>query len=144
MESLRMLKRAAEMDPRSVPVLINLAITYSRLNWHNQADRCIDEIMTIDSTLGEPYSYRGIRKLARGDTAQALLLFQKAIQLDPACASAHNNLGVLLLGQGRPKAAKGYFEDAIRYSGQPSRYWLCINWPLGTCDELRYYEPCGL
>lgn len=49
-----------------------------------------------------------------GDSAKAKQSYQRAIAIEPGCADAHNNLGVLRLGENDPSGALACFEAACR------------------------------
>ncbi|MBI4615876.1 MAG: tetratricopeptide repeat protein [Planctomycetes bacterium] len=58
---------------------------------------------------------RALIARSRGEASgEIALLFSQAIALDPFHAKAHNDLGVLLLGAGRPEDAAASFRRAIR------------------------------
>src|SRR3990167_7375266 len=63
----------------------------------------------------EAISYRvqGFEAQRRGDTANALSLYQKAAALDPAYPTPLNDLGVLLEGQGRLEEASQAYQKAL-------------------------------
>jgi tetratricopeptide (TPR) repeat protein len=50
----------------------------------------------------------------RGDPAAAISFYRRAIAIDPDVAEAHNNLGVLLAGQGLYAEAAEQFRAAVR------------------------------
>ena len=57
-----------------------------------------------------PFSTAGDWKAAQAD-------FQKAVDLDPAFAQAHANLGLALLQNAQPDAAAGHLDRAIKIFG---------------------------
>ena len=63
----------------------------------------------------EAISYRvqGFEAQRRGDTANALSLYQKAAALDPAYPTPLNDMGVLLEGQGRLDDAAQAYQKAL-------------------------------
>lgn len=63
----------------------------------------------------EAASYRaeGYAAQQRGDKAAALIGYQKAAELDPAYATPHNDLGVLLEADGRLEEAERAYQHAL-------------------------------
>src|SRR5437667_5365907 len=58
-------------------------------------------------------SDRGAWQHIEGDLAGARATYESAIEADPANATAHNNLGFLLMQQGDLEAAIASFERAL-------------------------------
>jgi archaemetzincin len=67
----------------------------------------------VPGTAGWHYT-RGHSHLARGQFAQAVLHFEKAVELAPRDARYRNDLGVALLREGEAAKALWYFREAAR------------------------------
>lgn len=59
------------------------------------------------------YRVQGYEAQRRGDTANALSLYQKAAAMDPAYPTPHNDIGVLLEDQGRLEDAELSYQRAL-------------------------------
>ena len=79
-------------------------------------------IVSVPSTLSlavglrdEAVTYRiqGYEAQQRGDQGSALTLYQKAAALDPTYPSPHNDMGVVLEGEGRLEDAEGAYQQAV-------------------------------
>ena len=49
----------------------------------------------------------------RGQLDEAIAHYQKALQIEPDSASAHNNLGLALAGRGQIDAALAHYRKAL-------------------------------
>lgn len=75
---------------------------------------------------GAAREYRASTKaLGNGNLAQSIAHCEKALEIDPANAAAHNDLGVLYLNDGRSEKARAEFERAS--SLQPRMAMAHIN-----------------
>lgn len=70
----------------------------------------------LASTLREEavaYRIQGYEAQERGDTAEALILYQKAIALDPSYPAPYNDLGILREEQGKLAEAEQMYRQAL-------------------------------
>ncbi len=102
---------------------------------------------TVDSKsrkLAQEQNEKGLKYLAKGRVDKAEVHFQKALQLNPNSASAHNNLGNLLLGRHELYLAAWEFERAAALA--PTDVIPLVNLGLvydeaGRLDDaVRYYQ----
>ena len=75
--------------------------------------------MTVDTL-----SALGSANLKLGRLGQAEQILRRALEIDPAFVPALNNLGVVLMDQGKPGAARVYFQQAFALDS-------------GASDEIR-------
>ena len=62
------------------------------------------------------YSFElGLARHLQGRSSEAAELYNKAIALRPSVPGAQNNVGVMLVMQGKPAQAVPYFQAAIRF-----------------------------
>jgi len=73
------------------------------------------------------YACRGYALNFFGDIDAALLDYEKAVELDPDDAVAHNNLGLLLEQKGYKEQAKKRFERADKLSKQEDQLFSVMD-----------------
>jgi predicted TPR repeat methyltransferase len=64
--------------------------------------------------------------------------YRQAINLDPGCAEAHNNLGVILKESGRIAEATAHFNQAFKISGSDPAIVSNLAWALSA--QHRFHE----
>lgn len=112
--------KALELNPNSVEVLRNKGLLLKDLNKYDEAISCFSTILTIDSKFSESYynigvvyiaAYRdNMEQYSKDTTIQnAMLNFEKAIEIDPQYPDALYNIGHLYKFKGEKKKAKEYF-----------------------------------
>jgi tetratricopeptide (TPR) repeat protein len=113
-------------DPRGFENQIDALTTFAP-NEYGRRDSVYDAWLHLDpsnSRLGERYSgfciTEGNSSLGRGDTARAILSYQKSIALDSTQSRAFNNLGSVYAGKGNYTKAIPLFEKAISLDPQYS------------------------
>jgi tetratricopeptide (TPR) repeat protein len=70
-------------------------------------------ILVSDSDRIQKLNRKGEKLLAEGKTTEALSAFQEALELNPGCADAHNNMGVALLNLGQYESALDHLSKAL-------------------------------
>jgi len=81
--------------------------------------RCLadfNKAIALDPNYSYRYASRAFAKQNFGDLDGAVVDYQKAVELDPDDAVAHNNLGLLLEQQGYQKEAQQRFDRADKLS----------------------------
>jgi len=73
----------------------------------------LDDAMHAHQKLSQDHVDRGSRLFMQGMLDEALQEFSKAIEANPWNATAHGNIGVIFLRQGKPKKAHKYFKRAL-------------------------------
>jgi tetratricopeptide (TPR) repeat protein len=73
---------------------------------------------------------------AAGDTAGERAALEKAIQIDPDLAVAHNQLGYLESGNGDPAAAEEHFREAVRAAPTFTDAWINLAATLGMQSKF--------
>ena len=81
-------------------------------------------------SLGEAYW------LERKDADRSIEHFEKALRLRPDLASAHDNLGMVLMAQGRLDAALDHFQQATEYD--PQSFEAQNNWGTALANKGDY------
>jgi Flp pilus assembly protein TadD len=73
--------------------------------------------------------------LEKGDADEAIIHFQKAIQVDPRNAKAENNLGNAFLQKGNTGEAFAHFEQALRIIPDQPAIQNNLAWIYATSQE---------
>lgn len=108
-------RRALKCDERFVPALIAL-VKASRAQGRDElADSILEQAMQIDSEVAELHYLEGERQKAEpGRLREALVAYQRAVQLRPDYAEARMALGIQLLAGGNYSGALSHFQAAER------------------------------
>jgi len=87
------------------------------------------------------YSALGSANLKLGRLGQAETLLRKAVKIDAKFVPAWNNLGVVLMGQGRAPEAKRVFQTAFALdSGQSDSIRDNLSLAMAKADGLGYID----
>jgi tetratricopeptide (TPR) repeat protein len=111
---------ALDRDPNHERSLNELVTLLKKLGRHEESERFAPRLKgkekpDLDGTQIDDVnpSSAGLRLARQGKFDQAVSCFEKAIELDPKSASAHNNLGLALAQLNRNSEAKANFLRAI-------------------------------
>jgi tetratricopeptide (TPR) repeat protein len=114
--SLIHFNKALKESPNHPDIHSHRGVVYLHLN---QKKKCLDDLkFSLELEPENPYRYASLA-YARdffGDLEGAIIDYQKAVELDPEDAVAHNNLGLLLEKQGYQSKAQRNFEKADKLS----------------------------
>lgn len=112
-QGLKALEKAAALFPENIPTLIKLSRTQLLLKLYPESMKTINQVLTLDPTLGEAHLMLGMNFKETGDTARAINSFQKAVNFDADLIDGWINLGQLHESRGHAVAGK-YYESAIQ------------------------------
>jgi len=105
----------------------NLSWVYNRMGRYEESIAAAKEAIRIDPRLLIAYAnLAGVQLYQQGDVKSALETCQKALQVDPHNAWAHDCVGWALFGKGDWAGAQSAFEKAVVFNPQStlSRYRL--------------------
>jgi tetratricopeptide (TPR) repeat protein len=77
--------------------------------------------------------YKGNAHSLRAEPDEAISEYERAVEINPDFAEAHNNLGVAYAGQGRLDDAIGEFEEAIEKAALDDLNRANVYYNLGLC-----------
>lgn len=113
-------RKALTIDPKNVFALAGLQSLLYQQNRRAEGDAIGSQMQraTIENCLRKPYDAAshvtlGDIELAHGNPRNAMISFQRAIELDPRFALAYARLGMAQLQQNEHQEAKANFERAI-------------------------------
>ncbi|HLW40113.1 MAG TPA: tetratricopeptide repeat protein [Brumimicrobium sp.] len=104
--------KALELNPNDPNILSHRGVLYLHLN---QKRKCFDDLeLSLNLDNGYAYRYAALAYAREffGDLDGAIELYEKAVELEPDDAIAHNNLGLLREKKGYQQQAKRSFEKA--------------------------------
>src|SRR6516165_12119033 len=86
----------------------------------NEAIEMQKRAIAIDPLLDRSYTFFGYQQYCAGRYEDADAAIQKALELNPQLSPAHSDLGLILLGEGRPQEALKQMEQE---SSEDWRFW---------------------
>ena len=150
----QMFAKAAELDPAYARAYAGMALCDARLEYSYRvaiptADilAVADQAITLDPTLPEAHSSRGVALVAMGRHGEAVASFERALLLDPANFDAHFAYGRYLVTTGDLTAALTHFERATELDPEDWQGPLMaepILMTLGRQDEADRYGWMGI
>lgn len=114
--SLLHFNKALKEAPNHPDILSHRGVVHLHLN---QKKKCLDDLkLSLSLEPENPYRYASLAyaKDFFGDIDGAIADYEKAVELDPEDAVAHNNLGLLLEKKGYQQKAQRNFEKADKLS----------------------------
>jgi arylsulfatase A-like enzyme/tetratricopeptide (TPR) repeat protein len=131
-EALKTLERARTIDPSSAMALVNIGTVHLMARDYGRARAAFESALVEEPTLSRAYNSLGVVEAQTGHPDRAIALWKRAVELNPREYDTLFNLGDLLVHQGRPGEARGYFEAFVRrappalYAGDVARVqaWL--------------------
>jgi tetratricopeptide (TPR) repeat protein len=131
-EAIGKLKRAYDLDSESVPAQINLGGAYVMAGRHREAVPMLETARNAEPhnamiwiNLGA--AYLGNPVLATPEEQmQAIMAFEKALELNPAAPNVHYNLGLIFVDRRESDLATAAFRKAIQVNplDRDARHWL--------------------
>ncbi len=128
-EAERALRRTLEIDPRHLKAHLNLGRVLIDAGLPEQAIANVEVAVSIAPGVAEAHRMLGRAHHCLGHQESAAAAYRRALQLDPHDAWAENNLGVLLLEQGRLAEARPHLEAAAELAPRCQvfqRNWLLV------------------
>ncbi len=113
-EAITAYKAALAIRPRDPSILNNLGLAYALSGDHESAIQSFEQAVATGTASSKVHNNLGIAYARRERYLDAFESFKKATD-EPR---AYNNLGVALLGMGKPKQAAACFEKAIEVNPQ--------------------------
>ena len=103
-----------ELDPKHVKTLHNLArVNLDQGRVKDARDR-VSEALKLDSSSGEGYRLMGRVRAAMNQPDEAIAAYRVALSKDPVDVWSMNNMGLLLIQQGRNEEALGPLARAVQ------------------------------
>jgi predicted Zn-dependent protease len=106
--------RAHELDPKHVKTLLNLARVNLDQGKPQDALGRVKDAIALDSTSGEAYRLMGRVRGALNEPNEAVAAYRVALSRDPNDVWSMNNMGLLMIQQGKNEEALGPLARAVQ------------------------------
>jgi len=133
LEVIQAYEKAAELDPASAGVLVNLGTIYFNMRDWDQAERHYRRALEADPQYALSHFNLGSLFDEKGDRSQALLHYMMALRLDPNYGDAHYNLALLYQASGQVMRAVRHWKAYLKLDA--SSPWAAI--ARQELDKLR-------
>ncbi len=133
--ALETLNEAHRIAPISVTVLSNRARVFLGMNKKDEAIADYERIMELDSTMTEPYFYRGMVSFSRGDIPAAEADFSKLQKLAPDEETTLLAMATIQTAQGKNLEARDNYRKLIEIS-PAAEYYSGLIENLLALDDL--------
>jgi tetratricopeptide (TPR) repeat protein len=90
--------------------------------------------------LASAWNDRAVAERRRGHAREAEAFFRRALQVDPASAVAHSNLGAVLAARGAEGEAAAHLREAVRLRPDDAEHVRALAWLLATAREASVRE----
>ena len=112
-EAVEAHERALALDPALGQARVNLITLYGRMGEWARAEAEYREALRIGTNIAEAHANYAQVLLAARRAAEAVPVFRKALQANPADAQALNGLGLALETSGDPSGASAAYRQAV-------------------------------
>ncbi len=124
----QLFEKVVMAEPDSVPALLGLGDSYSRLGQHSRADAVLTRAHELDRRNVEVLAVLARVKLSQQQAETAIGYYDKALKIDPANLSALTGKGVALDTLSRHAQAQAVYQEGLaRY---PANFVLRNNYAL--------------
>jgi predicted Zn-dependent protease len=106
--------RANEIDPKHVKTLLNLTRVHLDQGRPTDALGRVNTALVLDSSSGEGYRLLGRVRSALNEPNEAMAAYRLALSHDPKDVWSMNNMGLLMIQQGRNEEALGPLALAVQ------------------------------
>ena len=148
-ESLKMMHRSIEHDPKDAESYSNIGATYKDLGRFQEAQVNFQEALRLKPNYAVAHNNLGNAIKELGFLEKAQESYREAIRLEPNLSQAHNNLGNVLKDLGRLEEAQASYREALRlkpdYLRAHSNLLFSLNYvdALSTQDALQQAKRYG-
>jgi TolB-like protein/DNA-binding winged helix-turn-helix (wHTH) protein/Flp pilus assembly protein TadD len=112
-------ERAIALDPSLAPAYLALARTQIYYDWDwDAADASLTKAAALEPGSVEVFRMRSYLARALGNLDEAIMLYQRAVALDPLRANSHLGLGYVLYMAGRYDEARASLQKALDLNPQ--------------------------
>jgi Tfp pilus assembly protein PilF len=106
--------RANELDPKHVKTLLNLTRVHLDQGKPKDALGRVNAALALDSSAGEAYRMLGRVRSALNEPNEAVAAYRLALSHNPTDVWSMNNMGLILIQQGRNEEALGPLARAVQ------------------------------
>jgi choline-sulfatase len=113
-DALRSFERARQLDPGNPMPLVNVATVQLGARRYDEARQSLQEALLLNPRLARTHNALGVVEAETGHTAEAIVRWKRAVELEPQDFDTVYNLGRLLRESGRVEEARPYLERFAR------------------------------
>ncbi|MCM1109207.1 MAG: tetratricopeptide repeat protein [Clostridium sp.] len=126
-------RKVVELDPMNKTSRHNLSLCYIEMKQYGEADTALDEMIRLWPSDAEGYTLKAQVSLLKGDTVQALVLVDKALEVNAYEGMAWSLRAMIDLQAGRYEEAEAELDKAILQ--KPREAGLYINRALARYNR---------
>jgi predicted O-linked N-acetylglucosamine transferase (SPINDLY family) len=123
--------RAINLDPNEANYYNDLGLACYDLRMLSEAKGAFQQVLNLRPDSIVAYVHLGLLANLTGLPAIAVNMLRRAIEIDPTCGEAHNNLALFLRDQGRQEECRKHYVEAVRLKPDSleifSSYLLSLN-----------------
>jgi protein O-GlcNAc transferase len=123
--------RAINLDPNEANYYNDLGLACYDLRMLSEAKGAFQQVLNLRPDSIVAYVHLGLLANLTGLPAIAVNMLRRAIEIDPTCGEAHNNLALFLRDQGRQEECRKHYVEAVRLKPESleifSSYLLSLN-----------------
>ena len=146
-EALAAYEEAVRREPESVVAMERLALCLPLLKQDARAEAILKQVLEHTPAAALDWIQLGLVQLGEGKTSDALLAFEKAMQLDPDLPDGYNTAGAVWFETGDSVKGEAALREAIRiqpnYAQAHSNLGNLLS-AAGRFDEARYHFESAL
>jgi choline-sulfatase len=113
------LRRSAEINPRNLDNLSNLANAYLETGQVGEAEAAVQAILAQNPNHAAAHNLEGMIHILRREPVKARQSFERAVELNPDLVEPYMNLGILARMAGDAPAAIRYFKAFLERATDP-------------------------
>jgi tetratricopeptide (TPR) repeat protein len=142
-EAAAIYRRATEIEPASFSAWFNLGVALVAEEKYEPARAAFHKAQLLRPDAPRVYEYLGMTSEALSENAEAVNAYNSALKLNGKSLIANNNLGHVLLRQGRYVEAEAYLQQALSISPDSKEAvgGLCLTTSF-LREHVRSLEAC--
>jgi tetratricopeptide (TPR) repeat protein len=145
-EAIDYFQKAVDIDPEFALAYVGLADSYYLHMLYAQLPRdepysnmkaAVDKALSLDDQLGEAYTSLGVfERMKNDDGAAAEAAFERALELNPNYATAHQWFGTTLISFGRFEEGLAHKRKALELDPLSAIVNTSLGWSLATFGQF--------
>jgi predicted Zn finger-like uncharacterized protein len=112
-DALRLLERAAELDPHRAEYHLYVGWAANEAGQVQKAERALNQAIALDQGLADAYWQRGVLRQRQGAVRDAIIDLTRCLQLRPTRYEAHATLAQAYYDQGNEQLALSEWQKAV-------------------------------
>ena len=125
--------RAINLDPNEANYYNDLGLACYDLRMLSEAKGAFQQVLNLRPDSIVAYVHLGLLANLTGLPAVAVNMLRRAIEIDPTCGEAHNNLALFLRDQGQQEECRKHYVEAVRL--KPDSLEIFSSYLLSLSDD---------